>query len=381
MDPKGKNDSEMNLAKLNLHKITYLFRSGRLERIAAKNPGPTEFFYGYQQLLAKGYEVLALRDSDVGMAPPLSTFSSLANKLSPFLGGIPVGMTLSLLMRQGYLKLRDTDCVVATTNGMAISLAIAKAMNLVKPPILVLSMGLLPVNPNPLKLWLFSLFLRRVNIVCISRSEQASLQRLLPEKRIHYIPFGVDTDFWQSGNTKFSSEDYVLAIGNDPNRDWTTLVETWGPELPPLKIITSLPVPPGPPNVEIIRGDWRMRILDDIYIRKIYHGAMFVVIPLRNTNQPSGQSVCLQAMACSRPVILSDIDGLWDRKLLQNNENVLLVRPESVQALHAEVKRLISDPDLRDYIGAGGRRLVECHFNTGAMADSISLLLQDIVQL
>jgi hypothetical protein len=368
------------LATRNIPKITYLLRSGRRERLAEPGQGPTEFFYGYQQLLALGVDVSIFEDADVGMGPPLSFMPRLVNKLSPFLGNLPVGMALSLLTKRGCRKLDGAGCVVVTTNGMGMALAIAKALGQTDTPVLLLAMGLLSMNPTPLQIRLVSALARHIHIACISRSEQAFLQRLLPAQPIHYIPFGVDIDFWRPAPPTADQHSYALAIGNDAHRDWATLVTAWEPDLPPLKLITSLPVPPAPPNVEIIRGDWRTRILDDVKIRRLYQGANFVVIPVRDTIQPSGQSVCLQAMACGRPVILSDIAGLWDRQLLRDGENVLLVRSGAAVDLNRAVRRLSSDRELQDRIGAGGCRLVEEHFNASAMANALARLAQELLR-
>ena len=359
-------------------KITYLFKAGRRERLAELGTGPTEFFYGYQELLARGVDVSILEDSDVGMAPPQPFVSRLVNKLSPFLGGLPVGMALSLLTKRGYRKVDGASCVVVTTNGMGMALAFAKALGRSDTPVLLLAMGILPMEPTPVKMRFFEAFSRHIHIACISRSEQAFLQQLLPAQPIHYIPFGVDIDFWHPA-PEITDHSYALAIGNDAHRDWATLVSSWGSDLPPLKIITSLPVPPGPPNIEVIRGDWRTRILKDEEIRRIYQGASFVIVPLHNTIQPSGQSTCLQAMACGCPVILTDIAGLWDRDLLRNGENVLLVPPRSPKALSLAIRRLSSEGQLHCRISAGGRRLVEQDLNTVAMADALARLVQEIL--
>jgi glycosyltransferase involved in cell wall biosynthesis len=361
-------------------RLTYLLRGGRRERLAETSRGPTEFFYGYQQLLAQGVDVSILEDSDVGMGPPLPLVSRLANKLSPFLGGLPVGMALSLLTKRGCRKLDGVGCVVATTNGMGMALAIAKAFGQTDTPVLLLAMGILPMNPAPLQIRLFGALSQHVHIACISRGEQEFLQELLPTQTIHYIPFGVDIDFWHPVSATVDKSNHVLAIGNDAHRDWNALVTAWGPDLPPLKIVTGLPVPPAPPNVEIIRGDWRTRILEDAEIRRLYQSASFVVVPVRDTIQPSGQSVCLQAMACGRPVICSDIAGLWDRQLLRDGENVLLVRPESPEALSLAVRRLSSDSELHMRISVGGRKLVEEHFNASSMANALCQLVQELLR-
>ena len=361
-------------------RITYLVKAGRRARLVEPGQGPTEFFYGYQQLLAQGFDASIVEDSDVGMAPPLPIGARIANKLSPLLGGLPVGMALSLLMTSGYQKLDNADCIVATTNGMGMALAVAKALGKVKAPVLLLAMGLLPMRPSRWQISLFGALARHIHLACISRSEQAFLQQLFPNQPIHYIPFGVDADFWHPAQAPFDQHDYVLAIGNDIHRDWTTLVAAWAPDLPLLKIVTSLSVPAVSSNVEVIRGDWRTRLLDDAEVRRLYQGARFVIIPLRDTIQPAGQSACLQAMACGRPVILSNVAGLWDRQLMRDGDNVLLVRPGSVAELTHSARRLASDRGLRDRVEIGGRRLVEDHCNTNIMANGLARLVQEILR-
>ncbi len=366
----------MITANRNIPKITYLFRSGRRERLAETSQGPTEFFYGSKQLLARGVNVSILEDSDVGMAPPLPLVSRLANKLSPFLGGLPVGIALSLLTKRGCRKLDGVGCVVATTNGMGMALAIAKAMGQVDVPVLLLAMGLLPMKPSPIQKFFFGVFAKHLHIVCISRSEQRFLQQIFPKQSTSYVPFGVDHEFWTPGDRP--TEGYVLAIGNDINRDWTTLIAAWSDEFPPLKIVTSLPVPLGPANVKVIRGSWRNQLLSDYDIRALVRGSRFVVVPLRDTIQPTGQSVCLQAMACGKAVILSDIAGLWDRDLIRDGDSVLLTPPGDVRAMVQCIRRLIADSALVDHIGSVARRMVVESMNVEVMADSLLSLIVSI---
>ena len=360
-------------------RIRYIFRAGRRARLAESSRAPTEFFYGYQQLQAHGIDVCMAEDSEIGMAAPLPAFARLANKLSPFLGGLPVGMLLSLLKASGERKLADADVIVATTNGIGLSLAMAKAMGRMQAPVLLLAMGVLPIRLSRIQRVLYPLILRHLHLVTISRGEQTFLRELLPKQDIHYIPFGVDQQFWTPADNP-PCGDYVLAIGNDRNRDWVTLVGAWSGDLPTLKIVTNLPVPTAPENVEVIRGDCRTSLLSDEKIRSLYQGARFVIIPLQDTIQPSGQSACLQAMACARPVILSNIVGLWDSQLMRHDENVLLVQPGSVAELGFAARRLMSDPNLCALLGRNGRRLVECHYNTDIMATAMARLLTNVVQ-
>jgi glycosyltransferase involved in cell wall biosynthesis len=107
----------------------------------------------------------------------------------------------------------------------------------------------------------------------------------------------------------------------------------------------------------------------------LFQRAAFVVIPLHNTLQPSGQSACLQAMACGKTVILSAIDGLWDRDLMRDGVTCILVPPGDVRALREAVAALADDPQRAARIGAAARRVVETRLNTRAMAESMRNIL------
>lgn len=304
------------------------------------------------------------------MAPPLPPVARIANKLSLFLGGLPVGMILSFMMASGWRRLATADFVIATTNGLGLSLAVAKALGLVKARVVLLVMGLLPKKPSLIQRLLFPPLLRRLRLVTISRGEQRALRKQLPSQRIYYVPFGVDHNYWTPHDR--GRGNYALAIGNDANRDWATLIRAWEPDFPQLKIITSMPVPSAPPNVEVIRGDWRTSILTDAQIRTLYRGARFVVVPVRDTLQPSGQSSCLQAMSCGCPVIMSRIEGLWDADLMRHETNVLLVEPHSAPDMSAAVRTLMEDPDLCERMALEARKLIVGHFNTDIMAAELA---------
>ena len=360
-------------------KIFFLVKSGRRARMNELEKYPTEFFYGFHELSALGLNVALIEDSDIGMGPPHTFFSRFFAMLSVLCGGLPVGMSIGLFMGKHLKYLNQASCLVATTNGMGMALALAKSFGRLHTPVVLLAMGLFPQFPGKWRKWLYRIVSHHIQIVCISKGEAKFLQSILPGQMISYLPFGVDQYFWSPGDlSRKISADYVLAIGNDLARDWETLVQAWQPSFPKLRIITSLSVPWHPENVEVIRGDWRTQVISDNEIRELYRRALLVVVPLHDTIQPAGQSVCLQAMGCGCPVVLTDIAGLWDRDLIRDGENVLLVPPGNSRALEATLQRLIADPVLREKIGRAGRLSVLEHFNTNRMALSLHSILDAV---
>ena len=82
-------------------------------------------------------------------------------------------------------------------------------------------------------------------------------------------------------------------------------------------------------------------------MRELYCNSEFVILPLKETMQPSGQSTCLQAMSCSKAVLISNIKGIWDRKLLKNNENIIFTKTGNVQDLRKSIQLLFKNLKFR----------------------------------
>ncbi len=351
--------------------ILFLFKNGRAARLASAGVHPTEFFYGYPELAALGWPVKMLDEEDLGVRNPLPLVGRLLAILGRALGGLPIAALPSLARPENLRRLNQASVIVATTNSFGVGAAILKRLGYLKPELLFLPMGLAHRPLPPWLAWCYRWALRGTRILSISRGEQESLSRALGARvPVDYLPFGVDERFWQPGES--GDDGYVLSIGNDQSRDYSTLVAAWRPEYPQLRIVTSLPVPNAPANVEIIRGDWRTQILSDEEIRRLYQRARFVVLPIRKTLQPSGQSACLQAMACGKAVVFSDIRGLWDRQLMVDGETLLLTRPGDPEDLRRGINKLLTSPALATRLGQNARQVIVEHLNVRMMAAQLA---------
>ena len=186
--------------------------------------------------------------------------------------------------------------------------------------------------------------------------------------------FGVDTDFWQSDQAE-ADEGYILAVGNDALRDFGTLIQAAEDFDTQIIIITKRSIPdPLPENVKIIRSAWNSQELDDLALRDFYRQAMAVAVPLKPSLQPSGQSVTLQAMACGKPVILTETQGLWETTALEHGRNVLLVPPGNPAEWIRTIHKLNEDPEWRQGIGAAGRDYVVHNGRIGQFATRMERL-------
>jgi glycosyltransferase involved in cell wall biosynthesis len=187
-------------------------------------------------------------------------------------------------------------------------------------------------------------------------------------ERSSVITFGVDTSFWRPLKDT-PPADFVVAVGQDRNRDYDLLAAAPGHH--PTLIVTrqKVKVPQGASHIMVTAGDFfGADSMTDEDLRRTYNSACAVVVPLRDVWQPSGYSVTLQAMSCSRPVILSNIRGLWSKELLRDNENCLLVPPGDAGALGRAIARLRESPQLSTRLGQAARQTVLQHFGLDKIA-------------
>ncbi|MCW8914482.1 MAG: glycosyltransferase family 4 protein [Magnetovibrio sp.] len=197
----------------------------------------------------------------------------------------------------------------------------------------------------------------------------------IPPEKTSYYPFGVDAGFWHPAKTSIQTGG-ILSIGSDINRDFNTLMQSNVDD--PIRIITRLNIeaPTEKSNIEIVRGNLNQSPITDTSLRELYQNAELVVVPLQDVWQPTGCSVTLQAMACGKPVIVSDIKGLWDRDILKSGTNCLLVPPGNSNALGDAIHLLKRDEELRTRMGIEARKTVEKHFSISRMEQALETIIR-----
>ena len=197
----------------------------------------------------------------------------------------------------------------------------------------------------------------------------------LEPDRTSLFRFGIDTDFWRPAEgTEDGADGVVFSAGSDLSRDYATLLDA--DIEAPLRILTRLELP-GPPGekVEKIEGSFHGIAITDTVLREMYQRACVVAVPLLDVLQPTGYSVTLQAMACGKPVVISDIRGLWDREAFISGENCILVPPGDPVALRDAVADLMDDADKRRRIGEAARATAENVFPLARMDVSVRELV------
>jgi hypothetical protein len=341
-------------------------RDFRLERLARGEETPREFFYGYFELEQAG--LCAAMISSAGAAPgALGTMADAIERgfaASTALGVRPLSARLAARF------IGRAQVLISFTDGFSLSLGLGYPRGAGRPILIGGFHGLSDIEARargPARM--VRAVIRRAlagldHIFFFGPADRdvAVLRYGLERARTSVIVFGVDSEFWRPlpGET---TADFVLAPGQDPNRDYDLLAAAPGRH--PTMIVTrqKVKVPNGAHHVRIAAGDFfGAESMSDEELRRLYNQACAVVVPLKDVWQPSGYSVTLQAMSCGRPVILTKTRGLWAPDLLHDGGNCLLVPPGDAAALGATVGRLRSDPVLAARLGRAARATVLAHF-------------------
>ena len=319
-------------------KVTYIFGFGRSKLISSAENFADEFFYGYFKLLNDKQNINYIEFEDNSEKLSFKIISSFisrvlrkVSKLSFFIENI--------CNLKNFKILWNTNHIIATNDRIGISLLpfliIYKLFNVNQTTVVV--MGLLAKQTRNLTSHIIQRILLNIffslgsNFIFLSKGEciQAEVSYKKYKEKFHFVPFCVDTSFWKRDASKKIKRTKILFIGNDGRREYDLVLEIAKalPQYEFLLINSNIEETLiNSDNVTLIKGSWNKRVLTDQQLRDFYHEGLLSIIPIKNTYQPSGQSVALQSMSMKVPVIISDTIGFWDKEMFKNNENIFFMR-------------------------------------------------------
>jgi glycosyltransferase involved in cell wall biosynthesis len=370
------------------NRILFLYTSGRRERIekSAKGEAPLEFLYGYSYFKENGEDVDYMETNH--LRPPRFSLEywRLRNLNKAFARDVGIGSRSHFFVNQ-IQTLNRYDVFIATTDSIAMGLAHHKKRGRLRGEIIYLNMGLAgalnklkQVNNGAYQKYSKQcgvLLGQCKKIVSLGTGEYEFFVDQFPElkDRFVFIPFGIDTDFWRpSGISANNVEPYILFVGNDLNRDFELLLNIASncSDLH-FKFVTSRLSPSVcPRNVELISGKWQSTILSDQGLRSLYGRCMTVIIPLKESLQPSGQSVALQSMACGKPVIITKTRGFWDLNDFEEGRQLIFCEANDLEEWMRKISSLNRDLTLRDRLGTNSRKLVKEKYSSRNYSEKLA---------
>lgn len=192
----------------------------------------------------------------------------------------------------------------------------------------------------------------------------------IPEEKLSYVPFGIDHEHFTPCDA--DEEGYVLAVGRDKGRDWSTLFEAVRGTGVDLRVACR---PEDVAGLDVPTEVTVLGVVDRERYRDLTARAAAVVVATRPLAYPTGQSVTLESMAMGKCCVVSGTPAM--RPYLDDDVDAVVVPPEDPAALREALQRVLADPDLRKRVGVAAREAVERTFNAGAMWRAVATLLHD----
>lgn len=357
--------------------ILYIYFNARKERIGKNELSPAEFFYGYEYFRNQKNNVSVL-EFDGNRIKYLTKFLAFLQKIIIKL--FKFQYEFSGMFRAGkFHKIISNDVVIATNNRIAHSILpalIYMKFKKINCKTYVIAMGMLnfPKNIFQKKIHILLnkfLLLFVENLIFIGKKEyDMALNIFYKQKyKIKFLPFGVDKEYWSSNNIEKNKSAPILFIGNDSNRDFDFIVKL-AKETPEENFLIisdyfeenyfdqfDLK------NVEFYKGSWNKQFLTDEFLKSMYEKAKLTIVPLKNSIQPSGQSVSLQSMSMNTPVIITKTEGFWDSKYFVHKKNIYFVEKNTILDWQNAISELINDENMYNSIIANARKIIEEEFN------------------
>jgi glycosyltransferase involved in cell wall biosynthesis len=123
----------------------------------------------------------------------------------------------------------------------------------------------------------------------------------------------------------------------------------------------------------------RVRFLGEVSndeLAALYRACDLFVLP-SVTRQEAFGVVLLEAMACGKPVISTDL-ATGSGWVNQDRETGFVVPPCNAAALHDAIDRLVAEPGLRGSLGEGARRRARTLFSLDGMIDAVLALYREV---
>jgi glycosyltransferase involved in cell wall biosynthesis len=357
----------------------FVYFNGRAEKLKGKDIRPRDFFYGYHYATSIGYitEILEFGNKEPGnkiLSKILLIIQQLILKAFKFQYDF-----VGIIKPNNWKLLKNSKNIILSNQRIAHSLLpFLLYVKLFKKSntITVIAMGLFNSSSKNLLIIKIHNFLHKIMLKNISRMVFIGQPEYLYatqvftrySKKFQYIPFGVDKDFWKKKNTQDpSSDDYILFIGNDTNRDFDFLVSLANKLQNKKFIVVTEKLEESEfkgTNVKLLNGSWNKDLLTDEYLRNLYDNAKITIVPLKEGLQPSGQSVTLQSMATETPVIVTKTIGFWSQDDFIHKENIYFTHSNDLEVWKNAIDSLYEDKDMYQSISSNSRNLIERKYNS-----------------
>jgi len=207
--------------------------------------------------------------------------------------------------------------------------------------------------------------LRKAKVICSTSEVMARETNKYTNKPVHVVPFGVEIDHFKSTGKAINSDQLVFGIVKTLEDKYgiSYLIDAFDLLLKsdPSKKHQLLIVGGGSKERELKEQVSRLNLMEHVtFVGPVQHSEVpsyfnlmdVVVIPSTLDSESFGVAA-VEASACEKPVIVSNVGGLPE--VIIENKTGLVAQPKNAQHLFEKMKILVDSPEKIAEFGKAGR--------------------------
>lgn len=232
------------------------------------------------------------------------------------------------------------------------------------------------------------LLLNRADRILVTRPRYVSKRLRGHMDKVRFVPVGVDAEAFTSRKSEAEGDIFFLSVLDEFHRYkgldvLLDALQTVKREIPDVLLAVggggslldyysrqakSLGLEE---NVRFMGRIPNERLLD------IYNGCKLFVLPSISADQEGFGIVPLEAMACSRPVVVTKIAGVAED--VAKREAGLVVDPGDARNLAAAIISILKDERMASRMGLAARRLIEDKYSWKKVAAQVEMIYREVV--
>lgn len=215
-----------------------------------------------------------------------------------------------------------------------------------------------------------------IHVLSEGYANRISSEYNIPIEKFFVSPFGLDDTYEKYKNEKVEYEDYILALGRS-NRDYDFLINVWKSIPQTYKLI-------------IICDEYKRKdsIPSNVIIKNDITGALqfpyianckMMIIPLKDGNRCSGETVLIKAMSYNRPIVITKPSTLSEMYIEDNKNGFCLEK--DVTKFTKRLIEILKDNDLLNKVAKNARKEYEQKYSRNKMGELFGKKIKEFDKL
>lgn len=338
-------------------KLLFLFSRQALpqvKRIRDKEI-PSETLYGAVDLMDHGWKVEISDHRHVGLFGKINTRFNLINIAT-------------------ILRIYNNDCIIVKSKFSLMTSLVCRLLGKK-----IIYKDVMYRKPKSWK-WLTTYlnFKLASGVICYSPYQAKAWEKTFKLKSgsIYTMNYCIDSSFYPEQAYSHNKEQYVIAVGRDPGRDYKCLSRA----IEKIGISCKLITLPYLLDEEILNNK-NIEVLQRIPYDELFHlysNCLCAVVPLKKgLDYPTGIRGVLEATTLGVPTITSRTPVL--EEYFTDGKELMFVDPGDVEQLSNAIKSLANDKALAESLASNGSQKSREEYNMAKYTEQFESIILDVI--